>query len=129
MISALGSEIHKKAQSLLESTSELHRLGNQIYENSCTICHGATGQGNGSLATEFTPRLRNFTFGNFKFSSTGSEISPTREDLVSVSLRRRLLFHQPLGLYVPCDAGSGTRRHIYERVITSRVCGSGQLFC
>lgn len=65
-------------------TPELHRLGQNIYAESCAICHGVNGEGDGSLATEFTPRPRNFTFANFKFGSTGLGDQPARADIIAV---------------------------------------------
>ena len=65
-------------------TPELHRLGLQIYADFCSVCHGPSGEGNGALASEFTPRPRDFTFGSFKFRSTGLGESPARADWISV---------------------------------------------
>ena len=65
-------------------TPELHRLGLQIYAESCSVCHGPNGEGNGAMASEFTPRPRDFTFGSFKFQSTGFREPPARADWISV---------------------------------------------
>ena len=56
--------------------------GTALYQENCAICHGAEGDGNGPLATGFTPRPRNFLSGSFKFRSTGVGEAPAREDLL-----------------------------------------------
>lgn len=63
-------------------TPELHRLGMALYKENCAICHGANGEGDGSLAQEFSPKPRNFSLGTFRFVSTPNGAPPSREDLV-----------------------------------------------
>ena len=65
-----------------QPTPELHRLGQALYKDNCAICHGANGAGDGSLASEFSPRPRDFTFGTFRFISTPNGAPPARNDIV-----------------------------------------------
>lgn len=65
-----------------EPTPELYRLGTALYKDNCAICHGENGEGNGSLASEFSPRPRNFTSGAFRFVSTPIGAAPSREDIL-----------------------------------------------
>jgi mono/diheme cytochrome c family protein len=47
------------------STPERLAIGRRLYEKAatpaCEMCHGARGDGKGTLATQFEPRPRNFT--------------------------------------------------------------------
>lgn len=61
---------------------ELTRLGQQIYAQNCAICHGPDGMGDGSLSSEFVPRPRDFTAGNFRYRSSEIGEYPTRADLI-----------------------------------------------
>ena len=65
-------------------TPELHRLGLENFADSCSICLGSNGEGDGALASEFTPPPRDLTFGSFKFQSTGFREPPARADWGSV---------------------------------------------
>lgn len=67
-----------------EIAPELTRLGQSIFAENCAICHGATGKGDGALASEFQPRPRNFTNANFKFKTSVLGEPPTRADLIKV---------------------------------------------
>jgi mono/diheme cytochrome c family protein len=46
------------------ATAERIALGRKLYEKAanpaCEVCHGLKGDGNGTLATQFLPRPRNF---------------------------------------------------------------------
>ncbi|MFB3885697.1 MAG: cytochrome c [Thermodesulfobacteriota bacterium] len=42
-----------------------YEAGRKIYENSCQICHGVRGDGNGPAAAAFNPKPANFTNPNF----------------------------------------------------------------
>jgi cytochrome c oxidase cbb3-type subunit I/II len=55
--------------------------GRVVYARRCAGCHGATGDGNGPMATFLDPRPRNFTLGSFKFRTTPSGSLPTDGDL------------------------------------------------
>lgn len=55
--------------------------GKLAYATYCIGCHGEKGDGNGESAKFYSPRPRNFTLGEFKFSSTRSGELPTDDDL------------------------------------------------
>ena len=67
--------------SLVKDSAE----GRTIYEQSCLICHGASGKGDGPAAfynAAFSAsRARDFTIGNYKFRSTASGNLPLDQDL------------------------------------------------
>jgi len=59
--------------------------GRNIYDRSCSYCHGLTGKGDGPVAfylsREIAPRPRDFTDGVYKFRSSVSGDLPLDEDL------------------------------------------------
>jgi plastocyanin len=57
------------------------RRGKVVYEQYCTQCHGARGDGNGEAASFTTPRPRDFRQGVFKFRSTPPNALPLVSDL------------------------------------------------
>jgi mono/diheme cytochrome c family protein len=59
-------------------------LGQRLYGDHCTVCHGAKGDGNGPRASGLSPAPRDFTKGVYKFRSTPSGALPTDEDLWKV---------------------------------------------
>jgi len=65
--------------------------GKRLYEQSCLLCHGKTGQGDGPdafyLGAYSAPRPRNFTEAEFKFRSTPSGQLPTDADLFETITR------------------------------------------
>ncbi len=56
--------------------------GKEVFTRRCVGCHGDKGDGNGTAATFFSVRPRNFTTGTFKFRSTPSGSLPTDGDLL-----------------------------------------------
>lgn len=52
-----------------------------LYNENCAICHGENGEGDGRLASGFSPRPANFSMGLFKFRSTHVGEFPTPTDL------------------------------------------------
>ncbi len=46
---------------VLTATPALLQRGQSLFEQNCTACHGATGQGNGPAAVTLNPRPRDFT--------------------------------------------------------------------
>ncbi|MFQ5847259.1 MAG: c-type cytochrome [Candidatus Methylomirabilales bacterium] len=68
----------------LETPEQVTR-GRAIFEQSCILCHGATGEGDGPaaffIASYGAPRPQNFHTDNFKFRSTPSGMLPTDDDL------------------------------------------------
>lgn len=65
-------------------TPELHRLGMALYAEKCSICHGSSGEGDGALSSEFSPKPRNFVLGAFRFASTEPGDPPSRLDIMRV---------------------------------------------
>jgi len=55
--------------------------GRANYQTYCVGCHGTIGDGAGDATTFLSPKPRNFTAANFKFSSTRSGQLPTDDDL------------------------------------------------
>lgn len=66
------------------ATPNLYRLGQSLYQENCSICHGSTGEGDGAIANHFQPRPRNFVNGAFRFSSTPQGQPPARVDLLRI---------------------------------------------
>ena len=68
-----------------EETGQGKTRGKQLYEQSCLLCHGASGRGDGPAAffnaAYLAPRPTDFTIGSFKFRSTRSGELPTDQDL------------------------------------------------
>jgi mono/diheme cytochrome c family protein len=67
---------------------ELER-GRRVYAQQCAGCHGIAGDGQGEAAALLYPKPRDFTSGEFKFSSRPTPGLPTDEDLRRV-IRRGL---------------------------------------
>ncbi|MGH2361229.1 MAG: c-type cytochrome, partial [bacterium] len=44
-------------------------LGQRVYAQRCAVCHGPNGRGNGPAAPSMIPRPRDFTRGEFKYST------------------------------------------------------------
>ena len=61
------------------------KMGKMVYEMSCVLCHGKTGEGDGPAAiyigTYSHPRPANFTVGSFKFRTTVTGELPTLKGL------------------------------------------------
>ncbi len=59
--------------------------GKRLFEKSCILCHGQTGEGDGptayALGAYSAPRPRALTGGEYKFRSTPSGEPPTDQDL------------------------------------------------
>ena len=77
--------------SVMAQTTEEYSVslseGLEIYSENCAICHGPSGEGDGSLANQFTPRPRDFARGSFRFKSTGFGEPPTATDILRVITR------------------------------------------
>ncbi|MEP6066323.1 MAG: c-type cytochrome [Paracoccaceae bacterium] len=59
-----------------------HQRGTVLYWQHCSSCHGTDGDGQGPHAEFFIPRPRDFTVGNFKFTTSGMGEYPTRDDII-----------------------------------------------
>jgi mono/diheme cytochrome c family protein len=55
--------------------------GERVYAQQCAGCHGLSGDGRGEAAALLYPKPRDFTSGDFKFSSRPTPGLPTDEDL------------------------------------------------
>ncbi len=55
--------------------------GKKLYNRHCASCHGEDGKGNGRAAEYLYPRPRDFTDGQFKYTSTAAGKLPTDQDL------------------------------------------------
>ncbi|MFQ6675311.1 MAG: c-type cytochrome [Fidelibacterota bacterium] len=55
--------------------------GRKIYIESCALCHGVSGKGDGPVAGNLSVKPRNFTDGKFKLRSTSSGQVPLDNDL------------------------------------------------
>ena len=58
--------------------------GQEVYEQWCSQCHGAEGDGAGPAATYMIPRPRDFTTGLFQIRTTGSGELPTDTDILRI---------------------------------------------
>ncbi len=84
--------------------------GQALYHKHCLHCHGVTGDGEGPTAAFLYPRPRDYRQGRFKFTSTQTELKPTRDDL------RRVLLYGIHGTSMPAFKTSLTAAEI-EQVI------------
>ncbi|MFQ6616154.1 MAG: c-type cytochrome [Fidelibacterota bacterium] len=57
------------------------KKGRKIYVESCAVCHGVSGKGDGPVAGNLSVKPRNFTDGKFKVRSTSSGQVPLDSDL------------------------------------------------
>lgn len=55
--------------------------GTELYTTRCAMCHGADGDGRGSVARFLDPRPRDFTRAVYKLRTTASGTLPTDADL------------------------------------------------
>jgi len=58
--------------------------GRALYEQSCVLCHGAEGKGDGPAGLPALPMPRDFTVGAFKFDADADGRSGTDRDLFLV---------------------------------------------
>ncbi len=67
-----------------ESTPEDVAAGKALYEDNCTQCHGAQGDGRGEMADLLDPRPRDFRRAIYKIRRTPQGELPTDEDLFRI---------------------------------------------
>jgi mono/diheme cytochrome c family protein len=67
-----------------ESTPEDVAAGKALYEDKCTQCHGAEGDGQGEMADLLDPRPRDFRRAIYKIRRTPQGELPTDEDLFRI---------------------------------------------
>jgi mono/diheme cytochrome c family protein len=58
--------------------------GARVYAQHCAVCHGPDGRGNGPAAPSLVPRPRDFTLGQFKYTTTAQGQAPSDADLLRV---------------------------------------------
>jgi len=64
-----------------QDDAEILSAGKNVYLQSCAVCHGISGKGDGVVAGNLEVKPRNFTDGKFKVRSTKSGQVPLDEDL------------------------------------------------
>ncbi len=64
-----------------QNADEMIATGKKVYTESCAVCHGLSGKGDGIVAGNLEVKPRNFTDGKFKVRSTRSGQVPLDEDL------------------------------------------------
>ena len=67
-----------------QEENDILNLGKQVYMESCAVCHGVSGKGDGVVAGNLEVKPRNFTDGKFKVRSTRSGQVPLDEDLYRI---------------------------------------------
>ena len=70
-----------------QDDAEILSAGKNIYLQSCAVCHGISGKGDGVVAGNLEVKPRNFTDGKFKVRSTRSGQVPLDEDLYKILSR------------------------------------------
>ncbi len=68
-------------KSRIDESPQIVRLGKQVYQTRCFICHGRAGDGQGSASQLMRTKPRNFTLGEFKLRTTPWGALPTDDDL------------------------------------------------
>jgi len=71
--------------------------GADIYAGRCSVCHGATGVGNGALAAELLPAPTDLVHGPYRFRSTPFGAAPTENDIMTVTANG--LSHTAMGAF------------------------------
>lgn len=64
----------------IQMTAQLVR-GRRFFEDSCVLCHGEHGDGNGRLSPGQAPRPRDFRRAKFKFTTTVNQV-PSDDDFI-----------------------------------------------
>ena len=78
--SAISENFYEPAPQ--KDSPETLAKGEGLYQEHCASCHGADGNGKGTVASDLSTKPRNFTKGIYKFRSTPSGELPTDDDLL-----------------------------------------------
>lgn len=65
-----------------ENAERDFKLGEKVYRESCSACHGLGGDGKGQAASTLETKPRDFTTGIYKFRSTPSGSLPLDQDIL-----------------------------------------------
>jgi mono/diheme cytochrome c family protein len=65
-------------------SDQQREAGRELYDQYCSQCHGAQGDGQGEAAPRVKPEPRDFTSGKYKFRTTPSGLLPTDADIAKV---------------------------------------------
>lgn len=98
--------------------------GQDVYEQHCAACHGATGAGDGPAAVWLYPKPRHFNSGLFKIKSTPPGFLPSDDDLLKTVTRGMPGSSMPSFTYL----GEPERRDVvqYVKHLTAYVDTAGK---
>jgi len=83
-----GAHQHPEAAKLknpVEANAASIAAGQKLYGQQCAGCHGDTGQGDGAMGADLTPKPSNLTDADFKHGATDGEIFTVIRDGVKGS--------------------------------------------
>jgi high-affinity iron transporter len=76
LLAAWSSQIYAAAQPvprLAAASPEALKRGAELYAKNCALCHGKTGKADGPVARSLKPAPRDFSKGEFKYTTTDAE--------------------------------------------------------
>ena len=79
------------------------KLGAAVYNRRCALCHGVSGDGNGTAAQYLNPKPRDYRRGIYKFTSTPYGAKPRRQDLIRTIRRGAKGTSMPAFRWLPDD--------------------------
>jgi len=82
----LANELLRTDNPIARAEQKL-KLGERVYRENCTACHGEKGDGKGPQADRLKTKPRDFTGGIYKFRSTPSGSLPLDSDLARTITR------------------------------------------
>src|SRR5438132_2437867 len=86
VFSILGSAVGSGSPRVVRAAED-PALGERVYRENCTACHGEKGDGKGPQADRLKTKPRDFTGGIYKFRSTPSGSLPLDSDLARTIAR------------------------------------------